>query len=276
MTRRGSGEVLPMTLTEILVLLFFILALALAWQIQRYRNVPPEAAEAIDNVVRAGVQLPPADGWTEIFICLEEASTRGGDEPPCSEALAQARRDLAGVASAFGIDTAGVTTTEMADSLRRQVADAKALAADAVRDLGGEADAVQTASLRDLIIILRARGTHPPCWWQLVDQRQRIVFALDVVLRTDDITVRRRWPDVYDPKARQVTNLVELSNAGRISYDEFRELALPVLRWGQEQNPQCRHFVVVHDSVRGGEDEKEDFKEALLTVESFFYKYLAN
>lgn len=276
MTRRGSGDVLPMTLTEILVLLFFILALALSWQMERYRNVTPEAARAIDEVVRTGLSLPESDGWTEIFMCLEEGRDQRAGGPSCSEALEQARRGLAEVARALGIDTVNVTTTAMVDSLRRQVDDAKDLAADAVRELGGEDDAVPTASLPDLINLLRARGTHPPCWWQFVDERRRIIFVLDVVLRTDDITIRRRWPDVYDDQARQVTNLVELSSAGRISYGEFRRLALPILRWGQEQNPQCRHFVVVHDSVRGGVDEKEDFKEALLTVESFFYKYLAN
>ena len=85
--------------------------------------------------------------------------------------------------------------------------------------------------------------------------------------------MRGIWPESYQLRADQVTNLMSLAEAGTISYADFRREALPVYEWSQLQATQCRHFVVIHDSVQSA-DTKEDFKHGLLTVEDFFYKYL--
>ena len=101
----------------------------------------------------------------------------------------------------------------------------------------------------------------------------RSFTALEVVLRADEIDLRGIWPESYQLRADQVTNLMSLAEAGTISYADFRREALPVYEWSQLQATQCRHFVVIHDSVQSA-DAKEDFKHGLLTVEDFFYKYL--
>lgn len=272
MSRRASSDVLPMTLTEALVLLFFILALAFAWQSQRYQNVPEEAAKALDEIVLAGHPLP--EDWSEVFACVEERSSEN-EAPSCAESLESARMQARDLATELGIDTTGLSTEEMLDSIQGQVELAKEIARDALEDFGQDGTMVDSVRLSELVNVLRGRGSDPPCWWQFVEGDRDIIYVLEVVLRSREISMRPIWPEEYDAEARTVTNLVELSEAGTVTYPEFRQLALPVLRWGQAQNPQCRHFVRIHDSVQGG-NEKDDFKDALLTVEDFFYKYLVN
>jgi hypothetical protein len=261
-----------MTLTEALVLLFFILALAFAWQVERYRNVPEDGVEAFDAYVQGGGQLP--DDWTEIFACVEERVARG-DGRACSEALEAANSRVADVANELGIDTTGLSTDSMLDSIKTHVAEAKGIARDAIGDFGMDTTMVDSLSLPEIVNVLRGRGSDPPCWWQFVEGDRDIIYVLEVVLRSQELSLRPIWPDDYDQEARRVPNLVQLSQAGTVTYPQFRRLALPVLRWGQTQNPQCRHFVRIYDSVQGG-DEKNDFKNALLTVEDFFYKYLVD
>lgn len=270
---RRSGDVLPMTLTEILVLLFFILALAFAWRAHRYRHVPSEGLDDWNSWVLSGGSLP--DDWKQVLACVEKSVPRD-DGRTCSEVLEAARGSIGEVAASLGLDTGALPTDVMLDSIADQIRLALAIAKDAIQDFGLDSGMVGSLALPDLLNVLRGQGSHPPCWWQFVAGDREILFVLEVVLRTHDISISPIWPDVYDDEANRVTNLVELSRAGRISYDEFRTMALPVFLWGQQQNPQCRHFVIIHDSVRGGDDEKEDFKEALLTVESYFYKHLVN
>ena len=272
MRTHRSADVLPMTLTEILVLLFFILALAFAWRAQRYRNVPVQGLPELNARASSGGQIP--QDWREILACIDERVPRD-DGRTCSEELDNISDAVGDLALGLGVDTANLSTEDLLDSIAGQIELAQEVAKDAIQDFGLDASTMDSLALPELVNVLRGQGSHPPCWWQFVTGDREIIFVLEVVLRSRDIMVRPIWPDVYDEEARRVTNLVALSQAGRVSYPEFRSLALPVLVWGQEQNPQCRHFVIIHDSVQGG-DEKENFKDALLTVESYFYKYLVD
>ena len=135
----------------------------------------------------------------------------------------------------------------------------------------GVVDSTSTTGLVDFVSL---GGDFPPCWEEPAeDYRFEIVYALEVVLRAEEIDVRGIWPESYRLRADQVTNLMNLAEAGTISYADFRREALPVFEWSQSQPTRCRHFVVIHDSVQSA-NAKEDFKYGLLTVEDFFYKYL--
>ena len=273
MMRAGrAGDVLPMTLTEVLVLLFFILALAVAWQVKQYQNVPLDVAREFDARANAGGEI--SSNWTEIFACMDAVAARGQSRS-CADAMERVTSILGDVATSIGVDTTGLAPEEVLDSVAEQIRVAQAVARDAIQDLGLDSSMVKSMPLPELVNVLGGQGSQPPCWWQFVQSNREIIFVLEVILRSRDITVRRKWPDTYDEEAQRVTNLVELSEAGQIAYDDFRRLALPVYQWSLRQNPQCRHFVIIHDSVEGG-DEKEDFKAAMLTVESFFYKRLVN
>ncbi|GMV07694.1 MAG: hypothetical protein AMXMBFR53_39690 [Gemmatimonadota bacterium] len=111
---------------------------------------------------------------------------------------------------------------------------------------------------------------HPPCW---TDAAGSIEFALLVVLRSETVDIAPAWPARRQRDVPAVDGLAELSSVGTLDYTDFRTAAAPVLAWAQRQDPECRHFVLVADSVTAG---KEAFKDGLFTVEDFFYKRILN
>lgn len=293
------GKILPFTLTEIFTLLFFALALALVYQwIKRAdaeqlakehesllavaQEIGPEASGALAEAVNAAQGSVPED--------FKELIRRFSSDARARKALQTALRE-GGLDSAF-VDTASMNA--LVDSLiaRHEEAERRAneLAAIAAGD-GSSRDAVEALSitlsearaenerlnrenenLRNQLRHIGRRGNgldHPPCW---ADANGRPEYALRVVLYTNEVTVHPAWPPHRERDALEVDGLIQAVGE-HLSWEEFSRRATPVLLWSQRQDPECRHFVILVDSVAGG---KEAFKRGMLTVEHFFYKYLAN
>lgn len=291
--RRKSRHVLPFTLTELFVLLFFALALALVREM-RERRAAEEAATENEVLAAAARPLGP-EGVRELTRIL----VRGGqDFPDDFRELTRevrehdrARRDLGSHLTEAGLDPRYVdtaSTSALVDSARalhdraRQEADALAAASD----LSGEERSMvraMTDSLADLardrralqgqVVYLRERiGNgldHPPCW---TDENGEIEYAFEATLRTSTVRLRPIWPSHRQADAERIPGMVDVTG-GRFGHEEFSRRVLPIFAWSRRQEPECRHFVVLVDSVTGG---KEAFKRGLLTVERFFYKRLAN
>ena len=110
---------------------------------------------------------------------------------------------------------------------------------------------------------------HPPCW---PDAAGRPEYAYEVEIMNDLVSVRQVWPPHRAAQAAEIPGMLALPGAN-LSYDEFIRRSIPVFNWSARRDPECRHFVRIVDRVDGG---KEPYKEALLTVERFFYKFLVN
>lgn len=305
MTRRS--QVLPFTLTEIFVLLFFALALALVWQ-STARAEAEDDARAAEDEARAAQEaiqaveatLGPAgvrelarvvrslrddipDDFTELVRAVREQST-------ARETL-ETHLIAAGADSAF-VDTA--STPALVDSLLARLADGSERAASLERALEqatDHPDALATclddraASRRELDDAQReldnARGqaeacyrthgrglVHPPCW---ANRQGQIEYAFTVVMSTNSVTLTPTWPEYRRPDAERTPGMMQA--AGRdLSYGELSRRALPIFEWSTRQDPECRHFVRIVDQVDG----KDAFKRNLLTVERFFYKLLVD
>lgn len=290
---RRRRQVLPFTLTELFVLLFFALALALVREM-RERRAAEEAATENEVLAAAARPLGP-EGMRELTRIL----VRGGEDFPDDfreltreiRERDRARRDLRSHLREAGLDSGYVDTAStpaLVDSARalhdraREEADALAAASD----LSGEERSIvraMTDSLADLardrralqgqVGYLRARiGNgldHPPCW---ADESGEIEYAFEVTLRTSTVALRPIWPGHRRADAERIPGMLDAAGP-RLDYDEFARRALPIFAWSRRQRPECRHFVVVVDSVAGG---KEAYKHGLSTVERFFYKRLAN
>lgn len=262
MTEPESGGVLPITLTEVIVLLFFVLALAFAWNTRELESVPEPVRESFVD----GAGLEPEAGWTAVVRCIEEVEK-------CDPGAADVLIDIAGN---LGIETAGLTPSEVADSIKRQIEAARAAADSAAMEQGLDPAPIRgPGPLVSIVSPFRGQGDYPPCWADYDETEQRIIHAFQVTLFSDMVRLRPSWTSDYEDDARSVTGLLRLAEAGQLEYGEFRRLAQPVLEWSDRQDPPCRHYVAIHDSVSGG-DEKETFKANLLTVEGYFYKHLVN
>ncbi len=140
----------------------------------------------------------------------------------------------------------------------------------AARDRDSMRTALQNCQAQNLNCSQRLQEAglgYPPCW---ADASGKPEYIYTVALRGDSLAVRPAWPAHRADDARRVDGALAL--AGRtLSRQAFAEGADPILRWSQAQTPECRHFVIVDDT---GVTTKEAFKESLLLVEGYFYKYL--
>lgn len=296
--RSRQSQVLPFTLTELLVLLFFVLALALLFEgIRRVRAEEriAENEELVELAERLGSDR--AEAWAEI---IEQS---GRDVPEDFDELVRSvqessvsREALQGQLVEDGMDSSQVqtmSTEELLDSVvqkaeraRREVEILRATAG-----FGGDAQARIESIVEDLRDVERAQQQleqekddlqnqvtylqrrvgngldHPPCW---ADSQGRPEYAFEVTLRTGTIDVRPVWPSHRADDARRVPGMLSVPG-DNLSLSEFARRAFPVFEWSTQQNPECRHFVRIRDRVEGG---KDPFKEALLTVERYFYKLL--
>jgi hypothetical protein len=259
----GQDDVLPITLTEVIVFLFFVLALAFTWNARALESVPDEI---VDRFVDGPPVLEPEKGWTVVVRCVDEVDK-------CDPGAADV---LVDVATQLGISVEGLTPSEVADSVKRQIEQARAAADSALQDAGIDpTPARDPGPLRGIVAAFRGQGDYPPCWADYSGARRTIIYALDVTLYSGYVRVVGAWPRAYQERANQVPNLTRLAGSDVIDYTSFGRLAAPVLSWSNRQEPPCRHYVIIRDSVSGG-DEKETFKANLLTVEGFFYKNLVN
>jgi hypothetical protein len=260
MTRSRPNDVLPITLTEVITLLFFVLALAFTWNARELEQIP----QPIRDRVVEGPVLEPEPGWTVVVRCIDEPEKC---DPGAADVLVE-------IAEGLGIAPEGMTPSQVADSIKRQIEAARAAADSALQDQGLDpAPARGDGPITAIIQAFRGQGDYPPCWADYSRRRRTIIYALEVTLFSDVARVRRAWTAGYEDRAAAVPGLQRLARTGELNYGEFGRLAAPVFQWSNRQDPPCRHYIVIHDSVSGG-DEKETFKENLLTVESYFYKNL--
>lgn len=282
---KRSGSVIPFTLTELLALLFFVLALALGYEAFQ-RSEAQDVADALQPLNEQGRQelvTMLRRGQTEFPEDFQSLVRSVGSAGAAREELTEFL-EKQGMESALA-DTASVQ--RLLDSLivrhlalreRETALQEAAGMGDSVtrvmERVTGEAARLQrrASNLQGQMAYLRERVgnglDHPPCW---ADSQGRPEYALRVTLFTDSLRTRAIWPEHRERDARQVSGLNQLAGE-TITYGRFRRLAQLVLRWSQRQEPECRHFVVIVDSVDGG---KEAFKRGLLTVEHYFYKYLS-
>jgi len=283
--------VLPFTLSEVFALLFFVLALFLAIAqtdlrdtkdavgglptevIQGLSTVPPDL---LSGMVAAGVSGKLPENWTTLVEASDSLLSCQSDVNSCRARADSVRKVLDSIADITGrfdpSSLEGLGDTELADSIRAYLREAaERLAAAAPRRPGPEGYGQPT--LEEGLQGVEFGGIGP-CWSRpRSGARPEIVYVLNVVLQASTIGVTREWPDDFQLVADTVPGLARLSQAGVVSYGQFRELALPVFEWSKVQDPECRHFVVMYDSVESP-TPKDDFKVAMLTVEDFFYKYL--
>ena len=319
-------QVLPFTLTELFVLLFFVLALALANETRKRGEAEREQAALEAAVAPLGIETVRSlaaaverddsipddfqelvrraaerENWRlQVERQLREAgrdSTRLADAPPAElvRELTEVNRELAAENRELEEATwevedrverlerfaglredaaeAGVSTEERLLEERERLLHETERMRDEAERMRTEAERLdrENRDLRAQVANLVGRaGTgmdHPPCW---ADPDGRIEYAFEATLHTSRVDLRPVWPPHRDRDARQIPGMATAAGQG-LSYPELGRRALPILRWSQQQEPSCRHFVRVLDRVDGGKDA---FKEGLLTVERYFYKLL--
>lgn len=252
MARRRSG-LLPFTLTEVLALLFFALALALVREASQRAEAEERAAK--NQALEAAFGPLGPEGAAALVSVL----TQGGRSVPedfdelvrDARMAVEARETLERLAEETG-DAALGEPQDITERIEQLL--------DSNRNLRG-----QLANLQ------RRAGSgldHPPCW---ADERGRPEYAFRITLRDGTVDVEPIWPPHREDDARRTPGMTAAPGTV-LTLADFERRAAPIFAWSRRQDPECRHMVRVVDRVPA--DEKDVFIDELLAVERYFYKYL--
>lgn len=136
---------------------------------------------------------------------------------------------------------------------------------------GVEAVLKENADLRGQMANMRNRFNavgrgldHPPCW---ADEAGNIEYLFNVELRQGVAIVTPAWPERRRQDAERLPGVAELIGAPA-NVERFRTSARPILDISKRQDPECRHFVVLNNTI----ESRRDADQARWMVEEFFYK----
>lgn len=149
-------------------------------------------------------------------------------------------------------------------------------AAQSLRGLEGagksiEAVLKENADLRGQMANMRNRFNavgrgldHPPCW---ADEAGNIEYLFNVELRQGVAIVTPAWPERRRQDAEKLPGVSELT-AAPVNAERFRTASRPILDISKRQDPECRHFVVLNNTI----ESRREADQARWMVEEFFYK----
>lgn len=192
----------------------------------------------------------------------EEMRTEVRRSIEVTAALDQALGDFEGMALPVGRE---------AESVVEMVHAAQSLRALQVSGKGVDSVLKENADLRGQMANVRRRLNavgrgldHPPCW---ADEAGNIEYLFNVELREGTAIVTPAWSDHRQQDAEQLPGVSELI-AGPVDFDRFRASSRPILDISKRQDPECRHFVVIDNTI----EARIEADQARWMVEEFFYK----
>lgn len=122
----------------------------------------------------------------------------------------------------------------------------------------------QMANMRNRLNAVGRGLDHPPCW---ADEAGNIEYLFNVELKQGSAIVTPAWPEHRRQDAEKLPGVSELI-AGPASPERFRAVSRPILDISKRQDPECRHFVVLNNTI----ETRREADQARWMVEEFFYK----
>lgn len=295
--RDGSDSfLLPMTLAEVSILLFFLLLFAAVSQIRKVeseaRRSSVEAEKLQKRVEQSRARIEKLrQRVSEVEGLSKNQAKKLMEKSGREEKIKKLREKISSLENqARGLDSLAALKRQDDDEFEELVREASQnlgrekkisrlterleRARAAADSMGTALDSVENAlgdyraqSINLSRRLQEAGQGYPPCW---ADKEGEPQYLYTVRLLGDSLKVRPNWPSSREDNAQRIDGALAL--AGRtVSEASFAKLSAPVLSWSKRQDPECRHFVVVEDSEG---TTKQEFKSELLLVERFFYKYI--
>jgi len=248
---------LAMSLTELALILFFLLLLLSVFQLHK----KDETIRALrGRNARLVALVPQVSSWLESHEGEDfQRLVRSADRAREAEARLQEQ-----ATRVQGLE-------ERIAQLEQRNAALQARAESAAGAL--ESSQQMERSLANLAGQLKncqrlSRGGYgfPPCWADPATGKAEYLYR--VVVREHNLGVQARWPEHRSQEVARMPGARELV-APALEVAQFRRMARPILEWSRAQQPECRHYVVIADRAQ----TKDGYKQKRLTIEDFFYKY---
>ena len=242
-----------MTLTELAFIMFFLLLLLLVWSLREKESKLQRRDDEIVQLKEENLVLKERiDGFD--FLLEELDIDDAEDFNELVRQIAQCERRIKKLQSQL-VESEG----KMA-GMKAEVEEVR----------------VEEASMERQIRTLRGQIKHferrfgrggvdfPPCW---CDETGRPEYIYSICIGELNLCVEPAWPDYRKPDLKQIPGCREII-ASDLTLAEFRKRAAPILEWSKKN--ECRHYVIIRDTT----ESKKAFKQKLLAVEDYFYKYL--
>lgn len=271
----GRSQVFSITLTELVLLLFFLLLFTAVWQISRIKTAAARDASkltGLEAMVTASLGSGDPDSLRAI---VESAAENAAAEQKAEELGEQIEAMESLIAQAAGQESEEfVKLIRTAAQVERGQHERDELR-ESVDSLHGVAQTLEernanlAGQVKHYQRQVQNRGLgFPPCW---ADAEGKPEYIFNVHLKEGALVTTPAWPPHRAGAVEAVTGASALAHTD-LSPAEFARRALPVRRWSQSEDPECRHFVRITDDATMS---KIAFKSHLLLVEDFFYKYLS-
>jgi hypothetical protein len=285
MSPKRNDQVFQLSLTEIALILIFLLMLLLGWLTTAAQNKAAESQEKLDAIPNAKFVIAELDRAKEdlrraieraevadpekLFEDLVRYSSMVDKNKQLETALAKSQSaldDLTMAMEALGGKDAALAAKDVANKVGEGmgIKDPKKLA-EKIKELAAQAQKIEDLIERNVYLVKKAGFGIQPCWVE----NGKTQNLLDVVLELDGVRVS--IPSSLPPnRLKQMQELpsIELATRGFIPYKELRNSFGPILAFTQKQEPECRHYV----SIKSNIPQTKFSTPKRLQVEGYFYK----
>ncbi len=268
-SNQRSSFVLSITLTELALILFFLLLFAAVREI-RAAEEKYEILNQTMTTLSESISMAPDSLLLQLKM-LREMETMQEELELLNRRLAEAENSRAGLEILLRerekLDDDDFIELIRAAANNMGVIDQVSFLQERLGDMERTL-ANCTAQNLNCSRRLRESGLgFPPCW---VSEEGKPEYIYAVLIKEETFEVTPIWPAHREREVDQIPGAREL--AGRtVTRQELSRFAQPILDWSKSQVPECRHYVVIDDDDNMS---KNAFKANLLLVENFFYKYL--
>ncbi|BCG65436.1 MAG: hypothetical protein methR_P3275 [Methyloprofundus sp.] len=272
---------LGITLNELSFIMFFLLMLVSTATLQKTKQELADELEHTATLAAEIVNIKQSNEENFKRLQLLESSLMhagGYAVPPTQTQLNQLFSKLS---AASNTDSLTQTTAELQRQLQAYQQLSKELekqglatdSASAIEQLLAQIQATQLEqqSLQGQVAYLqkKLKGNgldHPPCWADAHTGAVEYLYAITLYEKQMHITAA--WPK------HRLTDLQSIPSARNLAGKTLTQAQLaqqvqPIFAWSKAHN--CRHFVRIKDDQA---TSKAAFKQQMLAIEAYFYKYL--
>ena len=107
---------------------------------------------------------------------------------------------------------------------------------------------------------------HPPCWAN--PQSGAVEYLYKITLYQHRMVFEAAWPEHRNDDLRLIPGAENLAGQS-ITLQQLKQRVKPVFAWSKAH--ECRHFIRIKDDKN---TSKQAFKQQMLALETYFYKYL--
>ncbi len=284
-----SNSVVETSLTELAFIFFFILLVVTSWQIKskseellevvhQREELSSQVANLTESLATAAEYMNIANDIdpNELFIELTAGRKAIQDLKQVDKENQQLERQITALTEAVGSDMPLENVSEalgehkeMIELLSKQGLTEGEDPLKLINEIVQQSfDAQgQNINLRNKLSKIGNGLDYPPCWADL--KTGAIQYVFNVIINEDFVEFKAGWPESRNKQATSDPNIYRVPG----KYAKNSEMWTKTKALFDDSVKQnCRHFVRVYDKA----ESKTAFKNYLLGVENYFYKFLSS